>query len=281
MRQNAPPNNFHAVTYQVQEGQRLSEVAALHGVPVSAIVAMNRHKPLAMLGSGEAVFASLDAGEDLAVPGILGAPDDGDGCGNDARIGTDGLCHCFDGYTWTDPNSKSGNNDCSLIPAPAGTCDCATWLAGQTDAGDCYSACMAKYFPDVMCPNGTEFFPTVPGSCNPGDVSPTVNGWNVGDQCGTSAHITDSGTAQFVCVCDSGTSWVDPNGSSFDCVGYASSGPSSSATISHSKAVPARAATAAPPVAVAAPGMSTGAKVAIGVGVAAAVVGGVLLLRRA
>jgi len=62
------------LTYRIRRGDKLSDVAALHGVSVSDVVAANPHKPRLQLQSGAVVFASLGSGEDIAVPcNALGA----------------------------------------------------------------------------------------------------------------------------------------------------------------------------------------------------------------
>ena len=58
--------------HRVGPGERLSEIAVLHGVPYQDIVAANPGKPLACLASGEVVFAALAEGEDIEVPGCVG-----------------------------------------------------------------------------------------------------------------------------------------------------------------------------------------------------------------
>lgn len=54
--------------YTVREEDRLSAIAALHGVDARAIVAANPHKARLALASGVQVFRSLEAGEDLVIP---------------------------------------------------------------------------------------------------------------------------------------------------------------------------------------------------------------------
>lgn len=54
--------------HQVREGERLSEIAALHGTTTDAIVERNKHRPAVQLASGERVFASLAAGDELVMP---------------------------------------------------------------------------------------------------------------------------------------------------------------------------------------------------------------------
>jgi hypothetical protein len=56
------------ITHRVENGERLSDIVARHGVPLAAMLDANRHKPRVRLGSGLEVFASLAAGEDLRVP---------------------------------------------------------------------------------------------------------------------------------------------------------------------------------------------------------------------
>jgi hypothetical protein len=58
--------------HTVARGERLSEIAALHGVPVQDIVAANPQKPRQRLASGAVVFADLAEGETLTVG--VGAP---------------------------------------------------------------------------------------------------------------------------------------------------------------------------------------------------------------
>ena len=60
--------------HQVSRGESLSGIAALHGLPAEAIVAANPSKPRIRLDSGMVVFASLSAGEELALQ-VLGAGD--------------------------------------------------------------------------------------------------------------------------------------------------------------------------------------------------------------
>jgi hypothetical protein len=66
----APRSQFH----KVRAEERLSSIAALHGVPFQDIVAANPHKPLTRLESGEIVFASLAEGEDIALSPFAGEP---------------------------------------------------------------------------------------------------------------------------------------------------------------------------------------------------------------
>ena len=54
--------------YVVREEDRLSAIAALHGVEPRTIVAANPHKARLRLASGVQVFRSLEAGEDLVIP---------------------------------------------------------------------------------------------------------------------------------------------------------------------------------------------------------------------
>jgi hypothetical protein len=59
--------------HHVSPGDRLSSIAALHGVSPEAILQANAHKATALLPSGARVFASLGLGEDIAIP-TLGTP---------------------------------------------------------------------------------------------------------------------------------------------------------------------------------------------------------------
>jgi len=68
-------------THTVALNEALSTIAATHRVPVAAVLAANPTKPRVLLGSGVEVFASLSAGEDLAIPSSpaeLGDPDPGE-----------------------------------------------------------------------------------------------------------------------------------------------------------------------------------------------------------
>jgi len=60
--------------HRVSADERLSGIAALHGVHVQDIVAANPHKPRLQLPSGAVVFASLGAGEDIALPALYLEP---------------------------------------------------------------------------------------------------------------------------------------------------------------------------------------------------------------
>lgn len=59
--------------HRVEEGQRLSEIAAKYGITTDEIVRANPTKEAVTLPSGAQVFASLAAGDDIALPGVLGA----------------------------------------------------------------------------------------------------------------------------------------------------------------------------------------------------------------
>ena len=58
--------------HRVEEGQRLSEIAANYGISTDEIVRANPTKESVTLASGAQVFASLAAGEDIELPGVLG-----------------------------------------------------------------------------------------------------------------------------------------------------------------------------------------------------------------
>lgn len=60
--------------HRVQDGEKLSEIAQAYGISTDQIVAANPAKEAVTLVSGEQVFASLAAGEDIELPpGVLGA----------------------------------------------------------------------------------------------------------------------------------------------------------------------------------------------------------------
>jgi hypothetical protein len=81
--------------HSVVLGERLSSIAALHGVSVSDIVAANPHKPRLQLQSGAVVFASLGSGERLVVPVGLGAdPATPQACPSDKPY-PDGQGNCY------------------------------------------------------------------------------------------------------------------------------------------------------------------------------------------
>jgi len=86
-------------THVVRQDEKLSEIAALHGVDVAAIVAANPQRPRVTLESGVQVFRSLASGEELRLPGSLGAvgdvlPDPKASCPDNATYSVmDGLCH--------------------------------------------------------------------------------------------------------------------------------------------------------------------------------------------
>jgi hypothetical protein len=78
------------IRHAVKPGERLSAIAALHGVAADDIVTANPHKPTALLPSGARVFASLALGEELAVPSALGAT--GDACSESSECGVGEIC---------------------------------------------------------------------------------------------------------------------------------------------------------------------------------------------
>lgn len=59
--------------HRVEQGQRLSEIAEKYGTSTEEIVRANPAKEAITLPSGKQVFASLAAGEDIELPGVLGA----------------------------------------------------------------------------------------------------------------------------------------------------------------------------------------------------------------
>ncbi len=58
-------------THVVRDGERLSTIAALHGVDVRSILSANPHRARTTLPSGTQVFRSLGEGDELAIP-VLG-----------------------------------------------------------------------------------------------------------------------------------------------------------------------------------------------------------------
>lgn len=58
--------------HRVQDGEKLSEIAKAYGTTTDQIVRWNPEKEAVVLPSGERVFATLSAGEDIELPGVLG-----------------------------------------------------------------------------------------------------------------------------------------------------------------------------------------------------------------
>lgn len=56
------------IRYSVEDGDRLSDIARRHGLSTDQIVAANPQRASVMLESGEKVFASLAAGDDIDLP---------------------------------------------------------------------------------------------------------------------------------------------------------------------------------------------------------------------
>lgn len=56
----------------VREGEKLSDIASRYGTTTDAIVKCNRHRPSVQLASGERVFASLSAGDEILMPASAG-----------------------------------------------------------------------------------------------------------------------------------------------------------------------------------------------------------------
>lgn len=56
------------IRYRVEDGERLSEIARRHELSTDQIVAANPHRASVTLDSGEQVFASLAAGDDIDLP---------------------------------------------------------------------------------------------------------------------------------------------------------------------------------------------------------------------
>lgn len=61
------------IRHTVQEGEKLSDIAGAYGIDVRDVLAANPQKARVALPSGVQVFQSLSAGEDLELPGTLGA----------------------------------------------------------------------------------------------------------------------------------------------------------------------------------------------------------------
>lgn len=57
----------------VQEGEKLSGIAGMYGIGVRDVLMANPHKARVQLASGEQVFQSLAAGDELDLPGTVGA----------------------------------------------------------------------------------------------------------------------------------------------------------------------------------------------------------------
>lgn len=75
------------ITHLVREGEKLSRIAALYGTSTDVIVDRNQHRPSVQLLSGERVFASLSAGDELLVPRVLGFDIDKAEAGQWQRLG--------------------------------------------------------------------------------------------------------------------------------------------------------------------------------------------------
>lgn len=102
--------------YIVREEDRLSTIAALHGVEPRAIVAANPHKARLSLASGVQVFRSLEAGEDITIP-----TEEPDACGTvTCPAGT----HCV-----------PLNVVCVKAPCPQYSCVPDVATGGSEDAG--------------------------------------------------------------------------------------------------------------------------------------------------
>lgn len=100
------------IIHLVREGERLSDIAARYQTTTDAIVDRNQHRPAVQLPSGERVFASLAAGDELLVLGASSGGGGFAGMANPAAVYCDELGGKF-------PNASSG--DCML---PNGTvCD--------------------------------------------------------------------------------------------------------------------------------------------------------------
>lgn len=56
------------IRYNVEDGDRLSDIAYRHGLSTDQIVAANPHRASVTLDSGERVFASLASGDDIELP---------------------------------------------------------------------------------------------------------------------------------------------------------------------------------------------------------------------
>lgn len=108
------------IIHLVKQGEKLSEIAARYGTTTDAIVARNRHRPAVQLPSGERVFASLSAGDEIRV---LGADR---GAGGFAGMSNPAADYC-DELGGKFPDASSG--DCTL---PDGTvCDEWALFRGQ------------------------------------------------------------------------------------------------------------------------------------------------------
>jgi hypothetical protein len=89
-------------THTVARGERLSEIAALHGVPVENIVAANPNKPRTQLRSGAVVFSDLSEGETIGL-GALPRP----------KWGRDREATCPVGQAWL--VAPNGAKSCAPI----------------------------------------------------------------------------------------------------------------------------------------------------------------------
>lgn len=103
-------------THRVRAEERLSDIAALHGVSHQELLIANPEKPRTRLQSGAIVFATLAEGEELTLPGRLGAWSIGDKCGANAHVGQDMQCACDAGYNW----AAATGLDCVVSGVPTG-----------------------------------------------------------------------------------------------------------------------------------------------------------------
>jgi len=100
------------ITHRVQPHEGLSDIVRRYGVGVADMLEANRHKPRTTLESGLVVFASLSAGEELAVPGQLG-----------------GWLPITDSHQWPARDACSSNNSVQAPKSP-----------GDSDTG-CFTVC--------------------------------------------------------------------------------------------------------------------------------------------
>ncbi len=126
-------------THVVKEGEKLSAIAALHGVSVRDVVAANPTKPRIKLSSGQQVFRSLDSGETIRVPAL------GDPAGAPAHASCPSAT-LYDVGTGACKDANTG----ALVAAP--TCD--GGLYWKADVKACWA----------LAPNGAWIPPATSGS---------------------------------------------------------------------------------------------------------------------